>query len=156
MKSWRYIGLRRWNRSSRVISGGFGIYKNVWHWNHAKKGYREPTRHQGAPLCMIPMPKIIYIQKPPKVNLDEFLRRRKPLYLHNLIYSPFPAPCRRGESITGGHLHHSDGLHDEEGVVHPRGWWFVPVAMCLISLSLSLSLVFLIWHDLHVSQALLI
>ena len=26
-----------------------------------------------------------------------------------------------GESITGGHLHHPDALHDEEGVVHPRG-----------------------------------
>ena len=26
-----------------------------------------------------------------------------------------------GESITGGHLHHPDDLHHEEGVVHPRG-----------------------------------
>ena len=26
-----------------------------------------------------------------------------------------------GESITGGHLHHPGALHDEEGVVHPRG-----------------------------------
>ena len=25
-----------------------------------------------------------------------------------------------GETITGGHLHHPDTLHDEEGVVHPR------------------------------------
>ena len=24
-------------------------------------------------------------------------------------------------SLTGGHLHHPDALHDEEGVVHPRG-----------------------------------
>ena len=29
--------------------------------------------------------------------------------------------------------------HDKHGVVHPRGWGYVPVAMCLISLSLSLS-----------------
>ena len=34
---------------------------------------------------------------------------------------PVPAPCRRGESLSGGHLHHPDTLHDEEGVVHPRG-----------------------------------
>ena len=27
----------------------------------------------------------------------------------------------KGEIITGGHLHHPDGHHDEEGVVHPRG-----------------------------------
>ena len=26
-----------------------------------------------------------------------------------------------GETITGGHLHHPDALHDEEGVVHPWG-----------------------------------
>ena len=26
-----------------------------------------------------------------------------------------------GEPITGGHLHHPIALHDEEGVVHPRG-----------------------------------
>ena len=59
-----------------------------------------------------------------------------------------------GEIITGGHLHHPGGHHDEEGVVHPQGWGFVPVAMCLISLSLSP--VFLGWHDLDVSRALLI
>ena len=59
-----------------------------------------------------------------------------------------------GESIIGGHLHHLVALDDEEGVVHPRGWGYVPVAMCLISLSLSL--VFLIWHDLDVPWALLL
>ena len=26
-----------------------------------------------------------------------------------------------GETIIGGHLHHPGALHDEEGVVHPRG-----------------------------------
>ena len=26
-----------------------------------------------------------------------------------------------GGSLTGGHLHHPGTLHDEEGVVHPRG-----------------------------------
>ena len=34
-------------------------------------------------------------------------------------------PCSgtlpEGGSLTGGHLHHPDALHDEEGVVHPRG-----------------------------------
>ena len=34
---------------------------------------------------------------------------------------PIPAPCRRGESLSGGHLHHPGALHDEEGVVLPRG-----------------------------------
>ena len=26
-----------------------------------------------------------------------------------------------GGSLTGGHLHHPGALHEEEGVVHPRG-----------------------------------
>ena len=34
-------------------------------------------------------------------------------------------PCSgtlpEGDPITGGHLHHPDAIHDEEGVVHPRG-----------------------------------
>ena len=34
---------------------------------------------------------------------------------------PIPAPCQRGESLSGGHLHHPGALHDEEGVVIPRG-----------------------------------
>ena len=32
-----------------------------------------------------------------------------------------PAPCRRGESLSGVHLHHPGTLHDEELVVLPRG-----------------------------------
>ena len=34
---------------------------------------------------------------------------------------PVPAPCQRGQSLSGGHLHHPGSLHDEEGVVLPRG-----------------------------------
>jgi len=34
---------------------------------------------------------------------------------------PVPAPCQRGQSLSGGHLHHPGALHDEEGVVLPRG-----------------------------------
>ena len=34
---------------------------------------------------------------------------------------PVPAPCRRGQSLSGGHLHHPGALHDKEGVVLPRG-----------------------------------
>ena len=33
----------------------------------------------------------------------------------------FQVPYRRGEIISGAHLHHLGGGHDEEGVVHPRG-----------------------------------
>ena len=34
---------------------------------------------------------------------------------------PIPAPCRRGESLSGGHLHRPGVLHDEEGVALARG-----------------------------------
>ena len=32
-----------------------------------------------------------------------------------------PGTLPEGGSFTGGHLHHPDAIHDEEGVVHPRG-----------------------------------
>ena len=65
---------------------------------------------------------------------------------------PYSGTLPEGGSFTGGHLHHPGALHDEEGVVHPRGCRYVPVAMCLI----SLSLVFLRWYELDVSRALLL
>ena len=34
---------------------------------------------------------------------------------------PYSGTLPEGESLTGGHLHHPGALHDEEGVVHPRG-----------------------------------
>jgi hypothetical protein len=85
------------------------------------------------------------------VTLDEKLRLRKPLYPQETNRDPFLVLCRRGGGIiTGGHHHHHPGgLHDEEGVVLPRGWGYVPIAMCCISLSLSL--VFLRWNDLDVN-----
>ena len=53
-------------------------------------------------------------------------------------------PCSgtlpKGGTITGGRLHHPGALHDKKGVVNPRGWGYVPVAMCLISLSRVLDL----------------
>ena len=121
------------------------------------------ARHPpGTPWCLVgPMWhlfawfqrwKIIYIQKPPKVNLDEFLRRRKPLYLHDLNYSPFSAPYQRG----GHHRRPSSSSRWSPwwgGSSSPSG-----LRVCTSSyvFYLSLSLVFLIWHDLDVSRALLI
>ena len=53
---------------------------------------------------------------------------------------PFFGTLPEGGIITGGHLHHPGDFHDEEGGVHPRGWGYVLVAMCLISLSHVLDL----------------
>ena len=32
-----------------------------------------------------------------------------------------PGTLPEGDPITGGHLHHPGAIHDEKGVVHPRG-----------------------------------
>ena len=34
---------------------------------------------------------------------------------------PSSGTLPEGGTLTGGHLHHPGALHDEEGVVHPRG-----------------------------------
>ena len=34
---------------------------------------------------------------------------------------PYSGTLPEGGTLTGGYLHHPDTLHDEEGVVHPRG-----------------------------------
>ena len=34
---------------------------------------------------------------------------------------PYSGTLPEGDPITGGHLHHPGAIHDEEGVVHPRG-----------------------------------
>ena len=78
-------------------------------------------RHLVAHLDLFP---------PPKIPINTETPRNKPRW-----GVPSPQASRatknqsgarfgtlsEGETITGGHLHHPGGLHDEEGVVHPRG-----------------------------------
>ena len=53
-------GLRRRNFWSRVISGGFCIYRIFWCWFQAKMGLKVSTTHlgapgpPGAPMCLAP------------------------------------------------------------------------------------------------------
>ena len=61
-----------------------------------------------------------------------FLHRRKSI--SNRVQTP-----RNFLWIFYGPEDHQWARAAPGGVVHPRGWGFVPVAMCLISLSLSLS-----------------
>ena len=104
------------------------------------------------PLDLFPMPTpLIY----PQTSRTE-PRSRVPPPQASVETKKQSGPCSgtlpEGGSITAGHLHHPGALHDEERVVHPRGWGYVLVAMCFI----SLSLVFLIWHDLDVPRALIL
>ena len=78
-----------------------------------------------APHCStdVLLPHIYISIYPP--NIEEQNRSGVPLPEASVATEnqsrPVPAPCWRGESLFGGHLHHLVALHDEEGVVHPRG-----------------------------------
>ena len=79
-----------------------------------------PRGRLGDPLTCSRRQNILYIPKLPEHNLDREFRRRKPLTTKNQS-GPCSGTLPEGGSITGGHLHHPGALHDEEGVVHPRG-----------------------------------
>ena len=73
---------------------------------HKPPGRTNPPL--GAPWCLVgplwPLfawfqrQKFRYIPKPLEITLELWLRRRKPLYRSDLIRSPIPSLCRRGES----------------------------------------------------------
>ena len=94
----------------------------------------QPTRARQAPLAprwVVPTsvasrtPSLHYkfpnIPKPIGVDLDQKFCSRKVSVSAKTNLDPVSAPCRIGGIISGGHLHHPGGHHDEEGVVHPRG-----------------------------------
>ena len=104
-------------------------------------GARLPTCGPlGHPLDVRLTPKIHRNTKNPRKNpTSEVLLPQASVATKNQSGAP-SGTLPEAKIITGGHLHHPGGRHDEEGVVHPWGWGYVPVAMCLISLSLSLVL----------------
>ena len=100
-------------------------------------GHRGSPRHKGArPPPRHALPSRGPLEAPP----TDFFRLYKPTYPKNIETedrSGVPPPqasvatknlsgarsgtLPEGEPITGGHLHHPGAIHDEEGVVHPRG-----------------------------------
>ena len=66
----------------------------------------------------------LYISIYPK-NFGEQNRSGVPPPQASVATKNQSGPCSgtlpEGGTLTGGHLHHPDALHDEEGVVHPRG-----------------------------------
>ena len=80
-----------------------------------------PCRRLVDPPDLFPMPKIpINIETP-----EEKPRSGVPppqAYVATINRSrPSSSTLPEGGSLTGGDLHHPGALHDEEGVVHPRG-----------------------------------
>ena len=117
----------------RIVFGTNAIQET---WSGRQGSNEVATRVQGAPYPLgRPHPR-----GPLVVPLTDFLRLYMPTYsknIHGEDRSGVPPPqtsvatknlsgacsgtLSEGESITGGHLHHPGTLHDEEGVVHPRG-----------------------------------
>ena len=98
-----------------------------------------PRGWLGDPPDVKPMPKIPIDTETPKKKPRSGVPPPQASVATKNQSGPYSGTLPEGGSLTGGHLHHPGALHDKEGVVHPRGWGYVPVAMCLISLSLSLS-----------------
>ena len=98
---------------------------------------REATRQGGAPYPPVRAP---HPRGPLVAPLTDFFRLYIPIYTKNIKdnnRSGVPPPqasvatknlsgarsgtLPEGGSLTGLHLYHPDALHNEEGVVHPRG-----------------------------------
>ena len=105
-------------------------------WSASRGVIEEATRQGAHPPPRSALPSRGFLEAPP----TDFFRLYKPTYPKNVEYqdrSGVPPPqasiatknlsrarsgtLPEGGSLTGGHLHHPDAIHDEEGVVHPRG-----------------------------------
>ena len=118
---------------SRMFLGYMEIYRQKKYvrgdtsgprgWRACPGGLARPLPHGplGAPLMYFFR---LYISIYPK-NIREHNRSGVPPPEASVATEsqsrPVPAPYRRGQSLSGGHLHHPGALHDEEGVVLPRG-----------------------------------
>ena len=131
----------------RKKSRGLGVHiREASRWPRGREAHLPPWArpHLRGPL-VAPLTDFfrLYMSIHPK-NIEEHNRSVAPLPQASVatknLSGARSGTMLEGESITGGHLHHPGALHDEKGVVHPRGRGYVPVAMCLISLSRVLSM----------------
>ena len=125
----------------RIWSGRLGVHVRRSSRRPRDRGRALPSR---GPLEAPPTDFFcLYKHTYPK-NIENEDRSGVPPLQASVATKNQSGPCSstlpKGGSLIGGHLHHSGAIHDEEGVVHPRGWGYVPVAMCLISLSHVLSM----------------
>ena len=125
----------KWNETfGRVIFGTEAIQET---WSRCQGSFEEARRHGGAPY---PPGRAPRPRGPLVAPLTDFFRLYISIYPKNIgehNRSGVPPPqasvatknlsrahadtLLEGKYITGGHLHHPGALHDEEGVVHPRG-----------------------------------
>ena len=123
------------NETFGIVIFGMEAIQKTWSRRHGS--FEVATRQGGAPY---PPGRAPHPRGPLVAPLADFFRLYMSIYPknikeHNRSGVPQPqasvatknqsGPCSgtlpEGESITGGHLHHPGALHDEEGVVLPRG-----------------------------------
>ena len=125
----------KWNETfGRVI---FGRKATRETWSPHQGSFEESTRQGGVPT---PPGRATHPRGPLVAPLTDFFRLYISIYPKNIgeqNRSGVPPPqasvatknqsgpssgtLPKGGTLTGGHLHHPDALHDEEEVVHPRG-----------------------------------
>ena len=108
----------------------FGRKATQGTWSARQGRYGLPMRVGGAPLPREhpggppTYPLHPYIPTYPKTSRTEDRSGVPPLQA-SVATKNLSGACSgalpEGEPITGGHLHHPGAIHDEEGVVHPRG-----------------------------------
>ena len=125
----------KWNETFRKVIFGTKAIPGTW---SASQGIiEEATRQGGMPT---PLGRALPSRGPLEAPPTDFFRLYKPTYPKNIdnqdrsgvpplqasvatknLLGVHSGTLPEGEPITGGHLHHPGALHDEEGVVHPRG-----------------------------------
>ena len=115
----------------------FGRKATQGTWSACQGRYGLPTRVGGmpTPLGHAPLPRGAPIA-PPTYPLHPYIptyrktsrtedRSGVPLPQASVATKNLSGACSgtlpEGDPITGGHLHHPGAIHDEEGVLHPRG-----------------------------------
>ena len=118
----------------RVIFGTEAIQET---WSRRQGSFEEATRQGGVPYppgraphprgpLVAPLTDFfhLYMSIYPK-NIGEQNRSGVPPPQASVATKNQSGPCSgtlpEGGSLTGGNVHHPGALHDEEGVVHPRG-----------------------------------
>ena len=118
--SWMFLGYMELYRRKKYVRGPRGAHEGGGH-AHPLGRAPLPRGQPGGPPTYFFLP---YIPIYPK-NSGEHNRSGVPPPEASVATEnqsrPIPAPCRMGKSLSGGHLHHPGALHDEEGVVIPRG-----------------------------------
>ena len=88
------------------------------------RGWGARPLPRGAPVASPTYPLHPYILLYPKTSRTEDRSGVPPLQASRATKNqlgPYSGTLPEGGSIAGGHLHHPGAIHDEEGVVHPRG-----------------------------------